>query len=703
MVFLFGITLSAGAQTQHEHSTCYDDSINPMKEAILSEITVNGLTGTERMKDSPIAFDVISPKIIHQSIGFNIVDAIARQPGVSQITTGAGISKPVIRGLGYNRVVVVDQGIRQEGQQWGDEHGLEVDALGVHSVELLKGPASLMYGSDAIAGVMILHPEPALMDGTIQVRVGGEYQSNNGLWNYHAGTSGNFNGFLWNWHFSDKAAHCYKNALDGYVPGTWFKERDVQGMFGIRKQWGQSLLRFSHVDFTPGIAEGERDEDTGELEWEDDASGTSYARQLPSQRVLHTKVISDNTFNISSGTLKAIIGYQQNYRREFEESLEEAELAMRLHTANYDIKYQLPTENGWRLATGINGMWQQNRNEAEEVLIPEYSLFDFGYFATAQKQIGRWHLSGGVRIDNRHLNTTMLMEDDEEHFPDLTKNFTGFSASLGTVYNISDRMNLRLNMARGFRAPTVSELCSNGVHEGSVQYELGNEALHPELSTQIDLGMDYTSHVVSFRSSLFTNWISNYVFLSRIAQVIVPGYRSYRYQQGDARLMGGEVSVDVHPINALHIENTFSYVRGIQLHQTPEAHNLPMMPAPRWTADVRYDFPDFAHGHCRRTFVGVSMDYNLKQTHFFAADDTETATPAYALLNLSAGMDLHILGHNCIELMVCAQNLFNTTYQSHLSRLKYVGENNVTGRQGISAIGRNICVKVNIPLDFHFY
>lgn len=701
MVFLMGITLLAGAQSQHEHSTCEEDSINSKLEAILSEVTVSGLTGTERMKDSPIAFDVISPKKLHQSFGTNIVDAIAHQPGVSQITTGAGISKPVIRGLGYNRVVVVDLGIRQESQQWGDEHGLEVDALGVHSVELLKGPASLMYGSDAIAGVMILHPEPAPMDGTIQARVGSEYQSNNGLWNYHVGTSGNIKGFLWNWHFSDKAAHCYKNALDGYVPGTWFKERDVMGMFGIRRKWGLSLLHFSHVDFTPGIAEGERDEKTGELVWENGASATSYSHQLPSQRVLHTKVVSNNTFNIGNGTLKAILGYQQNYRREFEESLDEAELAMRLHTINYDIKYQLPLKYDWRLATGINGMWQQNRNEAEETLIPEYLLFDFGYYATAQKQIGRWHISGGARIDNRHLRTMMLMEGEEEHFPRLVKNFTGFSVSLGTVYNVNDKMNLRLNVARGFRAPTVSELCSNGVHEGSVQYELGNNALRPEQSTQIDLGMDYTSHYVSVNMALFTNWIQNYIFLARLPYEIA-GYRTYRYRQGDARLMGGEVSVDVHPINALHIENTFSYVRGIQMHQSTDARNLPMMPAPRWTADVRYEFPDFAHGHCRRSFVSISMEYYLRQNHFYAVDDTETATPSYALFNISAGMDLHIFGHNCIEFLLCAQNIFNTTYQSHLSRMKYVGINPLTGHQGMSAMGRNICLKINIPLDFHF-
>lgn len=700
-VALLACVVPATAQHVHEHSTCEDDSINPMKEAILSELTVSGLTGTERMKDSPIAFSVISPRKLHQGGGSNVVDLIAREPGLSQVSTGAGISKPIIRGLGYNRVVVVDQGIRQEGQQWGDEHGLEVDAEGVHSVEILKGPASLMYGSDAIAGVLVLHPEASLIEGTLQARVGGEYQSNNGLYNYHAGVAGNVGGWLWNWHYNDKAAHCYRNGRDGYVPGTWYKERDVQGMLGVQKRWGHSWLRFSRVDFTPGIAEGEREEDSmdggyGELIWADGNRPKAYSAQLPFQRVIHTKVVSDNAWYVGPGTLKAIVGYQQNYRREFEEAAEEAELGMRLHTVNYDVRYQLSLGQDWNLATGVNGMWQQNANEAEEMLIPDYSLFDFGYFLTAGKQVGRWHLSGGARVDNRSLNTRTMEEDGAVKFGGLGRNFTGITGSLGAVFHVREDLNLRLNAARGFRAPSVSELSSDGVHEGSIQYELGNANLRPEYSMQVDLGMDYTSRYVSLNASLFCNWIQDYIFLGRLPYE-TDGYRTYRYRQGDAVLTGGEVSVDVHPINPLHIANAFSYVRGLQLHQTAESRNLPLMPAPRWSSQVRYEFPTFGRGRCRRTYVGLGMDYNFRQNHFYALDDTETATPSYALFNVMAGMDLHVLGHNCLELSLVCHNLFDTVYQSHLSRLKYAAG------PGIAGMGRNVCLKVNIPLDFHLW
>ena len=679
------------AQEIHQHSDCLEDSINPMKEAILSEVTVQGIAGVQRLKDAASPFMVVSPKQLHNTIGTNLVDAVGHLPGLSQISTGAGISKPVIRGLGYNRVVVVDQGIRQEGQQWGDEHGLEVDEEGVHSVEVLKGPASLMYGSDAIAGVMILHPEHPLEEGTMQVKVGSQYQTNNGLYDYRVGFAGNTKGFVWNWHFLNKAAHCYKNKVDGYVPGSFFKERDIQGMLGINRGWGHSWLRFSRVSFTPGITEGEL---VGT-----DFDGKSYGIVSPFQKVLHYKAISDNAWYFGDGTLKAVIGYQQNYRREFEEE-ETPELAMRLHTVNYDIKYLHSLPHDWKISTGIGGMWQRNINQGEEYLIPDHHLFDIGVFATAEWQYQKWHFSGGARFDNRHLKTTSLTEEGVLRFEALSKNFTGITGSLGVVWNVTDRINLRLNAARGFRAPTVSELSSNGVHEGSIQYEIGNPELKAEKSTQLDLGFDYTSHYVSLQASLFTNWINDYIFLARLPYE-TDGYRTYQYREGDARLMGGEVSVDVHPINPLHFENAFSYVRGIQLDQPDEAKNLPMMPAPKWTSDIRYEFPNFAKNHCRRTFLAFGMEYNFRQNKFYAVENTETATPSYALFNLSAGMDLHIFGHNCIELTFSCQNLFDKAYQPHLSRLKYVDTGSLTGRQGISAMGRNFCFKVSVPIDIH--
>lgn len=147
----------------------------------LNEVVVTGLTGSQKLKQSPAPISFVSARQLEMQPSTNIIDAIAHQPGVSQITTGSGISKPVIRGLGFNRVVVVNDGVRQEGQQWGDEHGIEIDPASVHSVEILKGPASLMYGSDAMAGVLIFHSAPTLAKGDMRANFSTGYQTNNGL------------------------------------------------------------------------------------------------------------------------------------------------------------------------------------------------------------------------------------------------------------------------------------------------------------------------------------------------------------------------------------------------------------------------------------------------------------------------------------------------------------------------------------------
>ena len=698
--------LAMWAQSNHSHSSLTNDSIDPTKEAILSEVTVQGLTGTQRMKDSPSPFMVISPNELHQGTGTNIVEQISHKPGLAQISTGSGISKPVIRGLGYNRVVVVEQGIRQEGQQWGDEHGLEIDGEGVHSVEVLKGPASLMYGSDAIAGVMILRPEPALEAGTMQVKVGGEYQTNNRMYDYHAGVAGSLpsgtNGgiWTWNWHYNQKSAEDYKNGnVNGLreapehllerkndnVSNSWFKERSVMGVMGTNRSWGHSLLRFSYVYFKPGII-GEED---------------------AFQKVQHTKVVSDNQWNIGKGALKAIIGYQNNWRREYEAPLQlppaggetEPELAMRLHTINYDVRYTLspPAGGSWRGALGIGGMWQQNKNGGEEALIPDYRLFDIGAFVTASRKVNDWHLSGGLRWDRRSL-TTFASEDYE--FQSVRRHFNGLTGSLGAVWNANDRLNIRLNVARGFRAPTVSELCADGVHEGTFRYEVGNQGLKSEHSLQTDLGLDYTSHMVSIQASLFWNRISNYVYLSRTGAMREDN-PEYRYMQAGASLIGGEVAVDVHPIEQLHIENDFSFVRGRFIGSAQDCKDLPMMPAPRWNLNLKYYFRDFAHGHCRKAYLTAGMEYNLRQDKYYYTDDTETATPDYGIVNIGAGMDLHIWGHNCIQLSLTCQNLFDKVYQNHLSRLKYAIDEDTGERYTIHAMGRNVCLKVNIPIDIH--
>ena len=711
---LLGFTLLASAQDKDNHQHQNDSTDVFYKHLKLNDLIVTGVTGDTKLKHATAPVSIVTPQILHSTASTNIIDAIAKQPGVSQITTGSGISKPIIRGLGYNRVVVMSEGVRQEGQQWGDEHGVEVDGNSVNSVEILKGPASLMYGSDAMAGVVILHSEPTLAEGDMKANIGTEYQTNNGLFAYNLAFAGNKNGFVWNARYSDKMAHAYKNKYDGYVPGSQFRERAGRLMLGLNKQWGHSRLTWTAYHLTPSIIEGERDEETGDL-IANYSPIKSYSKALPFQQVKHYKLVWDNSLNLSSGYLKTIIGYQQNQRQEFEESADEFELYFKMHTLTYDVRYITNEWNGWKLSTGVGGMYQNSLNKGEEYLIPDYKLFDFGIYATVSKSLGdKWTLNGGVRYDYRRLHGYGLIEDGEVRFNDFCRHFNGLTGSVGAVYNINDQWNLRLNVARGFRTPNMSELASNGVHEGSIRYELGSEQLKAEYSLQADLGIDFTSPYVSAQLALFSNRIDNYIFTHRLPIVIEDGYLTYAYTQGDARLLGFEAGIDFHPIHSVHFGNTFSYVDAQLMNQSDDTKYLPFTPAPRWTSELKWELIHHSHttvGHhqhhdvpARRfrlnnLFVSAGIECYLKQNHIYRADETETETPSYTLLNLQAGTDIQIGSKKLAEFYIIADNLLDKAYQNHLSRLKYADFNVVTGRQGVFNMGRNITMKLIVPID----
>ena len=697
---------------QHNHE---EDSTDVFYRHLqLGEITVTGVTGDTKLKHSTAPVSIVTPQMLRSTSSTNVIDAIAHQPGISQLTTGSGISKPIIRGLGYNRVVVISEGIRQEGQQWGDEHGVEVDASSVSSVEILKGPASLMYGSDAMAGVVILHAQPTLSEGETHAQAGTEYQTNNGLVGHNYSFTGNRKGFVWDVRYSGKMAHAYRNPYDGYVPGSQFRERAGRLMLGLNKYWGFSRLTATAYHLAPGIVEGERDEDTGILISEL-SFPTSYSQSLPFQQVRHYKMVWDNALNLPSGSLKAIVGYQQNHRQEFEESMDDYELYFKLHTLTYDLRYVTQEWNDWKLSTGVGGMYQQSINLGEEFLIPDYRLFDVGTYATATKSFADyWTLNGGIRYDFRHLRSDALEEEGVMRFNDFTRHFDGLTGSLGAVCNVNEHLNLRLNLARGFRTPNISELASNGVHEGSIRYEIGSQQLKAEYSLQADFGLDFTSRYISLQLALFANRIDNYIYTHRLPQVVEEGYLTYAYTQGDARLLGFEAGIDIHPIHSIHFGNTFSYVDAQLMHQPSSTRYLPFTPAPHWASELKWELTHHSHttfGHhnhpvvpatlsLNNFYVAADLDHFLKQSHIYSADDTETATPAYTLLGLSAGADVLVRGKKMAELYVLADNLLNCAYQNHLSRLKYAPVNLVTGRRGVYNMGRNVTFKAVIPIGF---
>ncbi|PTN08815.1 TonB-dependent receptor [Mangrovibacterium marinum] len=689
-----------------------------LSEAIteISEVVITGQPGLIEQKRTASPISVVPKTELLQNTSTNIIDALAKQPGVSQITTGAGISKPVIRGLGYNRVIVINNGIRQEGQQWGDEHGVEIDEYGVNHVEILKGPASLAFGSDAMAGVINLISAPTVPEGNIRGAVMTNYQTNNGLFGYSANAAGNNEGFIWDARISGKRAHDYQNNIDNWVENSAFRENAASLLVGLNQSWGYSHLTLSLYNLEPGIVgEGHHhhDGETAE-EHEQERKPKSYQPEAPFQKINHYKMAWNSKLFVGQGNLQTTLGFQQNNRKEFE-SADAYGLYFKLNTLSYDLKYTLPTANNWTLTGGMGGMWQQSKNEGSEFLVPAYQLFDAGIFAIAHKQINRLDLSGGLRFDRRHIDSDPLYLDASDEptmentagatarFSAFDSSFTGFSASLGASYQLSSSVYTKLNISRGFRAPNIAELGSNGAHEGTSRYEIGNTALKPENSLQFDWGIGLDSKHVSAELNLFHNHVNHYIYSHKLQNVaetdsLINEVPVFKFTGGDANLYGGEFFIDIHPhpLDFLHFQNTFSYTRGKLVNQTTEATNLPLIPPARWISEIKVDFKKI-NRWLQNSWLNFGLEHNWKQDRYYAAYNTETATAAYTLLNAGVGTDIVGKHRKWASLYISCRNLTDKAYQSHLSRLKYTGHNDETGREGYFNRGRNFSVKLIVP------
>jgi iron complex outermembrane recepter protein len=687
-------------------------------------VTVTGVSSATSTKKTPVPVDIVKREELFNNASTNLIDNLSRIPGVAQVSTGPALSKPFIRGLGYNRVIVVNDGIRQEGQQWGDEHGIEIDELNASRVEVLKGPASLMYGSDALAGVVNIISIQSAPEGTIKGNILGAYQTNNRQRSLHADIGGNNNGFVWGLYGSYKAAADYKNKFDGYVFNSKFNEKDFGGYIGLNKNWGYSHLYVSSFDLHPGLVEGDRDDATGKflklvndngVESEEIATDKDFKSTdpyIPRQRVQHFKIATDNSFNIGKDRLTFILGYQHNQRQEFGNVLDpgEKELFFDLNTVNYNLQYHFSEQNNWKTSIGVNGMQQTNKNKGAEVLIPEYSLFDIGGFVYTRKTIDKLTLSGGLRFDNRSIDSKEFKEGPDVVFQAFKQSFSNVSGSAGLAYAVSKWTTLKFNIARGFRAPNITELSANGVHEGSFQYIYGSPDLKSETSLQVDAGILATSEHVSFEMNVFYNALQHFIFLHKlegangsdsIVNVNGDDFVAFTYSQQNAHLYGTEFNLDIHPhpLDWLHIENTFSYVKGTLSEAQDGSKNIPFIPATRLIDAVRADFAKKGKAF-KNGFIQIELDNTFKQNKPFTGFNTETETAGYSLFNASIGGDFVSKDKTLFSLFFAANNLTDVAYQNHLSRLKYAPENMVTGRLGVFNMGRNFSIKLNVPLSF---
>lgn len=639
-----------------------EESINHMDEVIVST-AFNKMQSQNVMK-----VEHKSIKELQQKGSATLIEGLATIPGVSQVSTGTSIGKPVIRGLSGNRVLVYSQGVRLENQQFGEEHGLGLNESGVESVEVIKGPASLLYGSDALGGVLYFNPEKFAKANSYSSDFSQKFFSNT----QGSNTSFGLKTSSENWKFLVRGG--YNSHVDYTIPSgdritnTRFEETDLKTGFGYSNSKFSSVLRYNLNHLNLGIPE-----EVGQ-------QTTKRDPDYPRQGVTSHIVSLHNNFFFKNSKLDADFGYISNDRREFEDNTIPV-LHMDLNTLNYDLKYYLPKFGKLETIIGVQGMHQTNENLGEELLIPDAVTTDFGALATANYEWKTNVIQAGFRFDTRKINTeTHGVMDEEGYFEAVNKNFNSFNASLGYKTKLTDNLLLRLNVASGFRAPNLAELTSNGVHEGSNRYEIGNKNLKNEQNIQTDLNLEYGNTHFEFFANGFYNHIANYIFISPNGAVIEEN-DVYDYVQSNARLYGGEAGIHFHPhpLDWLHFTSSFETVIG----QKDNGEYLPLIPANKWNNNIKTEFN--IQNWFKKGYASINVESIFRQNNI-SAFETETAD--YTLVNLGFGGNVN-LGKTKFDVSLNANNVLDRTYVSHLSRLK---------ADGISNIGRNIILGFNFNL-----
>ena len=723
-----------------------------LEESVIEEeeIVVTGSYHSSEIKKSAVPMVAIDQKFLQQNSYNNIIEGINKVAGLSAVSSGPNISKPYIRGLGINRVLTLFDGIRQDGQQWGDEHGIEIDQFLINRIEVVKGPASLIYGSDALAGVINLLPENPMPEGSAKGSLQSEFQNNNKQYAGSFNFSGNNNNFIYGVRASKKRASNYENKIDWKVFGTKYNESNLSLNTGINKSWGYSHIYFTYYDNLQEVPDGYRDSTSRKFVKQITEADTlrpivsddelnSYQIGTNYQRVNHIRITSSSSFYTGKSRMVMKYGFQQSLRQEFGHPQNPglAALNLKLNTVTYDLKFHFPETKGWDADIGVNGMYQKNKNlEATEFLIPNYKSFDVGPFAYLKKTIGKLELSAGARYDVRNFEnfalytrTDTLNGFDSEvefkqndstivkQFSDYRHSFTGFSASFGGCYNFSEKFGIKMNLGRGYRAPNISEISAKGIHPGTGFLQLGDDNFKPEFNLQEDLGIFFETEHVSGSLDLFNNIISNYIYneklisLSGNDSVFVNGsevFPVFKFNQTKAQLYGGEFSFDIHPhpFDWLHFENSISFIQANNLGGngvtiTDSTKYLPFIAPLHTNTELRADFKKKL-GCFKEIFMKIGFQYYAAQNQFYSANGTETKTNSYHLFDAGIGANiLNKQNKTLFSIMILGTNLSDQIYQSNMSRLKYFDNYpvNGSGRSGIYNMGRNFSFKLIIPLE----
>ena len=644
----------------------------------------------------------------------NLLENVA---GVTTMNTGVGIAKRVIRGMSYNRIMVLDQGIRQEGQQWGADHGLEIDQFDVEQVEIIKGPASLQYGSDAMGGVIHILPPEAPEEGVHQAELQGVYKYNNALRGASVSAHGNRQGLIYRLRYSHQDFNNYRVPADEFnyagfilpiygqrLRNTSGRERNFALSLGVDKKWGSSHIKLSRFHQQVGLFPGAVGIPSAfQLQRYDEQRSIA----LPRQNNTHWKVLWNTQLYLGEGELEIDAGFQRNIRRE--ESLPHTmgvgenrfgtlALGLFLNTYSLNMKLTQPLGKDWQQVVGLQAQRMENDYSGFEFLLPQYRAWMTGVYSFWEyRGFDDWQLNAGLRLDGgtydiREHQQPLYDENLEPNGefsmrnPNIDRQFLNPSASLGAVYQASKNVEVKLNLGSSFRMPTPNELASNGIHHGTFRHEKGNADLESERGYQLDLALDYRLPRLILSLTPFASYYDRYIYLSPTpfySRLPSGSQITWEYRQASSRFWGGELNAEVQAGKNMTLRTSVEYVNATNLDS---GLPLPLTPPFSALAEWSYRLP-FNNQVLKQVEIWAELRYVAAQQR---VDRNERPTDGYTLPALGFSQTLDILGYQP-SLVVRADNVFNTTYFNHLSRYRLLN---------LPEAGFNLMVSLSLPFTF---
>jgi iron complex outermembrane receptor protein len=626
---------------------------------------------------------------------------ISKFPGVNTISTGIGIGKPVIRGLTSNSVIVVHDGVKQESQQWGDEHAPEISLYDIDRIEILRGPASLKYGADGIGGVINIISSPLLYSensgkiinyGTIDLTnatVNNEYSGNltygmgykNIGFKAHIGfrNSGNIYTPDGNLIVRTLTPGVSDTIHGGTLSNSGTKEIEggfnlgLNGSFGNIEAGFESFGRKIQMHDPDPISTANQKLDTKQLE---------LKGEFPFNRLLK---------------LESVTSYQLHSRKEFEssEDLENnaSNLYWYLRTFSTDLMLHNNLKDLFSGTIGLSVINMSNKSLGKEKLIPNYNSTSIGIYALEKYNYKNLTISGGLRYDTKILNikSTVMGADVQGNSlrvinPDKLT-FNALSGSFGVVYRPDYRIDIFTNIGRGWRAPSEYELYVDGEHEGTNRIEKGLKTLNPggtaspESSLNIDFGIRLKLNSFNMEISLFNNIIDNFIYPSPTGVIdSISNLEIYDIKQDKSRFTGIEYSLQFQPLQFLLLSLNGDYVFT---RNEATDNPLPFTPPMKNIIEVKFQKENLFS--LQNPYISVSCRITSSQ---YNVDPLETVTDGYTLFNASAGFEI-VFSKLIASIDITGSNLFNVKYVDHLSRYKAYALNP----------GRNISLKLTVPFQ----